>query len=139
MTTIIVQVAARVLMPVMLALSLYLLVRGHQSPGGAFVAAIVAGLSLLFRGYAFGFHHVDRLVRPWTQRLLGAGLVVVVGTGVAGWLWGDAFLAAASLSLHLPVVGALELSTTLLFELGVYLTVSSFVAQLAGKLGQVGT
>lgn len=136
MTTIIVQAAARALTPFVVVLSLYLLVRGHTAPGGGFAAATVASLAVVLRAYAFGRESAARLVRLGAGDLIGVGMLLALGTGTAGWLWGDAFLAAASVTVRLPLVGEVVLSTTLLFEAGVYLAVLAVVVAVVEELGR---
>ena len=73
------QVAGRVLIPGMVVLSAYLLWRGHDDPGGGFIAALVGGVAVGLHQVATGFRGLPRLLRPET--LTGAGLLLALGTG----------------------------------------------------------
>lgn len=135
MGSVIVRVAARWLTPVMVALAFYLLVRGHVAPGGGFIGAAVVGLAMVFRYYAYGSAFIDRMVQLGAGSLMGIGLLVALGTGAAGWVWGDRFLEPATWHLTVPAVGELALSSTLLFEVGVFVTVISIVVAVLQELG----
>jgi multicomponent Na+:H+ antiporter subunit A len=126
------QVANRVLAPAMLLLSAYLFLRGHSAPGGGFIAALVAGAAVAFgwfaRGRAGGAVPVLRSLRP--EPLVTAGLLVSVVVGLAPLTAGKPFLTP----LHAEVAG-LGLSTSLLFDLGVYLFVLGLVVAAVERLG----
>ncbi|HEX2028412.1 MAG TPA: MnhB domain-containing protein [Nitriliruptorales bacterium] len=136
MTTIIMRIAAHLLTPVMVALSLYLLLRGHYAPGGGFSAALVTGLAIVFRTFALGPGSVERLLRTGAANLIGVGLLLAIGTGAAGWWWGDAFLEVGAWHLGVPAIGEVELSSALLFEVGVFLTVVAVVVAVLQELGR---
>lgn len=120
------EVVRRLLVPVLAVASVVLVLRGHHAPGGGFVGGLVAGgamaMSMLSR---------PPLGRPQFQRIevpaLAAGLAAAVGTGIAAMAAGRPFLTPMHVSFD--VGGAhLSLSTTLLFDMGVYLVVAGAVA-----------
>ncbi len=121
-----------VLAPAMLLLSVYLFVRGHHAPGGGFIASLVAGAAIAFgwlaEGRAGGSVPVLRSLRP--RPLIGAGVVLAVLVSASSWLVGEPFLTP----LHATVAGV-ELSTSLLFDLGVYLIVLGLVVASVERLG----
>lgn len=134
MTSVLMQLAARVVTPIGTLLALYLLLRGHHSPGGGFVAAIVMGLIVVLRHWAFGPEGIERLLRLGVGNLISVGLVIMIATGVGGWLWGDSFLSTATVHWDAPMVGRIDLSSALLFELGVALTVVAIVVAVVREL-----
>lgn len=134
MTSVLMRLAARSITPVAVVLGVYLLVRGHSSPGGGFVAAIVVGLVVVLRHWALGPGGIERLLRLGVGHLIGLGLLLMLVTGALGWLWGDGFLATASVHLDPPVVGSFHLSTALLFETGIALTVVAIVVAVVREL-----
>lgn len=138
MSTPIMRVAARAVTPLAVALSIYLLVRGHVSPGGGFPAAVVLGLAVTFRYWALGPESVDRLMRLGAGNLIGLGLLLMLASGALGWVWGDHFLETAELDLHVPLVGATKLSSALVFELGVAALVVAVVVAVVDELGEAG-
>lgn len=135
MTSLILRVAARWLTPVMAGLGVYLLLRGHLGPGGGFIGASVVALAAVFRYYAYGTAFIDRMVRLGAGTLVGVGLLIAAGTGSAGWLWGDHFFEPATLHVGVPLVGEIGLSSELLFEVAVFLTVLGIAIAVLQELG----
>ena len=113
------RVAARWLLPLALLVSLFLFVRGHNAPGGGFVAGLVTAAALLMQHMAGG----GAKLRFDYARIAGAGLLVAGATGAGAWFFGKPFLTSAHAEPVLPVLGALPLASAMLFDLGVYLAV----------------
>lgn len=134
MTSVLMRLAARTVTPIGVVLGVYLLIRGHKSPGGGFVAAIVIGLIMVLRHWALGPEGIERLLRLGVGNLIGLGLVIMIATGAAGWWWGEGFLAPASVHWEPPVVGPIDISSALLFETGVALTVVAIVVAVVREL-----
>ncbi|MGY1709354.1 hydrogen gas-evolving membrane-bound hydrogenase subunit E [Geodermatophilus sp. SYSU D00758] len=123
------QVASRVLVPAMAALAAYLLWRGHDEPGGGFISALVAGTAVALHQSAHDFPGLPRLLRPGP--LVGAGLVLALGTGASAVLQGDPLLTP----VEVPVLGALGIGSALLFDLGVLLLVLGLLVAAVERLG----
>jgi multicomponent Na+:H+ antiporter subunit A len=123
------QVAGRVLVPGMAALSAYLLWRGHDEPGGGFIAALVGGTAVGLHQVASGFPGLPRLLRP--EPLVGAGLLLALGTGLAAVVQGEPFLTP----FDIPVLGSVGIGSALLFDVGVYLLVLALLATAFDRLG----
>jgi multicomponent Na+:H+ antiporter subunit A len=124
------RTAARRLMPLLLLFSVFLLMRGHNEPGGGFVGGLIAAAAFALYGIAFGVRRARQalLVRPLT--LLGAGLLVALASGLPAVLSGEPFLEA----LWMP--GPLEVGTPLLFDVGVYLVVTGVVLMMIFSLAE---
>lgn len=107
--------------------SLWLLFSGHNQPGGGFVGGLLAGSAITLRYVAGGITEVRgrSRFRPWT--VLGAGLLLAAATAAFPLLRGGAILDVATASLTLPLVGAAKVSSALVFDAGVYLTVVGMV------------
>jgi multisubunit Na+/H+ antiporter MnhB subunit len=125
------------LLPVTILFSIYLLVRGHNEPGGGFSAGIVTGLALVIQALAFGAARTRarllRLLRP----AFWIGLVVALAAGAIPMAAGEPFLTHHHVGV--PIAGtAIPLSTTLLFDLGVYATVVGAVAAMLDGLAEPG-
>ncbi|MFA9461878.1 monovalent cation/H+ antiporter subunit A [Thiohalorhabdus methylotrophus] len=129
---------SRALLPLALVVSLFLLVRGHHEPGGGFVAGLVTGIGLILQYLASGSHWVRKRLHLRYRPLLAVGLGIATGTGMLAWVWGDPFLASAHGHFHLPVLGDIPWATTLLFDIGVYLTVVGAVTLILAELGRLG-
>lgn len=129
------QVTARVIVPGTLLLSAYLFLRGHYAPGGGFIAALVAGLTVAYgwiaEGRTGGAVPLLRALRP--QPLVGGGLMVCLLVAVPPMVTGQPLLTP----LHLTVAGV-KLSSSLAFDLGVYLIVLGLIVATVDRLGSVG-
>ncbi|MCZ7438184.1 Na+/H+ antiporter subunit A [Micromonospora sp. WMMC241] len=133
--SVILQVVTRLLFHAILLFSIYLLFSGHNQPGGGFAAGLVAGLGLAVRYLAGGRTELNGAAPVDAGRVLGAGLFVAVGTGVAAMLLGGDFLQSAALDLHLPVLGHVHFVTSVFFDVGVYLIVVGLVLDILRSLG----
>ena len=122
------RTAARLLMPLLLLFSVFLLLRGHNEPGGGFVGGLIAAAAFALYGIAFGVQSARQalLVRPLT--LLGAGLLVALVSGLPAVLSGEPFLKALWTS------GPVAVGTPLLFDVGVFLVVTGVVLMMIFSL-----
>ena len=118
-----------------LLFSLFLLFTGHNAPGGGFVGGLVAGSAFVLRYIADGAGEVERLVRVPPYAVMGAGMVLAVGTGAAAWLTGGPFLESGKLDLDLPLVGTIHATSALPFDIGVYLVVVGLVLAVLRTIG----
>lgn len=128
---------SRPLLPLALLVALFLLLRGHNAPGGGFSAALVAATALILQHLASGIDWTDARLRLDYFRLLGGGLLLAVATGLGAFAWGRPFLTSAWLHLELPLLGELELASALLFDLGVFLVVTGTVLLVLESLGRL--
>jgi len=130
---------ARLIFHAVLIGSLYLLFVGHNQPGGGFVGGLVAGAAISLRYLAGGIEAVRGLTRvqPWT--ILGSGLLLAASVALVPLLGGDPVLTALSTELDVPVVGHLYVSTTLLFDMGVYLLVVGVMFMVFEAVGDAST
>lgn len=124
---VLVDLSVQVIFYVVVMGSLWLLFSGHNQPGGGFVAGLLAGSAITLRYIAGGIAEVRARsrFRPWT--VLGTGLLLAVVVAGFPLLHGGAVLDVASGSLELPGIGEMNLSSALLFDVGVYLTVIGMV------------
>ncbi|WP_137937508.1 monovalent cation/H+ antiporter subunit A [Chitinivorax sp. B] len=114
---------ARLILPFALLMSAYLYLRGHQAPGGGFVAGLVTAAGLLVQHIAYGSGWAARHMPVSGRRLSALGLLVAVGTGLGSWLFDKNFLTSGHGHLDLGWLGELEWASAALFDLGVYLVV----------------
>ncbi len=120
-------VVSRVLCWPLGLLSLYLLYRGHNSPGGGFIGGLVGASALLLPVFAEAEGTYHRTLSTLPEKLLGCGLLLAAGSGLLG-LGTGTFLQGLWLpAFSLPLLGVIHLGTPLLFDCGVYLTVAGFV------------
>jgi multicomponent K+:H+ antiporter subunit A len=128
---------ARTLLPLAFLLSAYLFLRGHNLPGGGFVAGLVTGVALAMLYVANGSAWTRRQLPLDFTRTMAAGLAIAAATGIGAWLFGRPFLTSAHGHVHLALVGELHLATAALFDLGVYLAVVGVTMLILTELGRL--
>jgi multicomponent Na+:H+ antiporter subunit B len=135
MTSSILQTAARLLMPLLLLFAVFLLLRGHNQPGGGFVGGLVVAASFVLYSIAFGVQAARQalVVRP--SRLLGIGLLVALTSGLPAVLAGRAFMTAMWTTVGSGST-AMALGTPLLFDIGVFLAVIGVVLTIVFTLAE---
>jgi multicomponent K+:H+ antiporter subunit A len=116
-------VASRWLLPLALVVSVYILLRGHNAPGGGFVAGLITSVALVLQYIAHGFAWAASRLGIDYARVAAAGLLAAAATGTGAWWFGKPFLTSAHTEVVVPVLGALPLASAALFDLGVYLAV----------------
>jgi len=135
MTSSILQTAVRLLMPLLLLFAVFLLLRGHNQPGGGFVGGLVVAASFVLYSIAFGVEAARRalLVRP--SMLLGVGLLVAFVSGLPAVVAGHAFMTALWTTVAAgPMV--IAVGTPLVFDVGVFLAVIGVVLTIVFTLAE---
>ncbi|MGV0836717.1 Na+/H+ antiporter subunit A [Mycolicibacterium thermoresistibile] len=133
--SLVLEVATRIIFPLMMALSAYFFFAGHNSPGGGFAGGLTAGLAVVLRYIAGGRYELGETIPLDAGKVLGAGLTLAAGAATASLLLGAPALSSALLEVTLPVLGDIKFSTTLFFDLGVYLIVVGLVLDVLRSLG----
>jgi multicomponent Na+:H+ antiporter subunit A len=133
--SIIFEVVTRLVFHTIVVFSLFLLFSGHNDPGGGFAAGLVTGLALTVRYLAGGRYELDEAAPVDAGALMGMGLFVATGSGLAPLAFGGTVLQSALLDLHLPLLGELHLVTSVFFDVGVYLVVVGLLLDLLRSLG----
>ncbi len=127
----------RPLLPLALTVAVYIFLRGHNLPGGGFVAGLVTGVALILQSLARGFSFAeDRLPRNYPP-FLGLGLAFASGIGLISWFFSRPFLTSAHGHVHIPLLGDIELGSVLIFDLGVYLVVVATVLLILTELARL--
>jgi multicomponent K+:H+ antiporter subunit A len=108
------------LFPMVGAVAVFLLLRGHDLPGGGFIAGITMAVAIILQYMAGGTTWVEARLRIRPMRWMGTGLLLAVGTGVAAWLFDRPFLSSSFSYVEIPLIGAVPLASALLFDLGVF-------------------
>jgi multicomponent Na+:H+ antiporter subunit A len=133
--SIIFEVITRLIFHTVIVLSVYLLVAGHNLPGGGFAGGLMAGLALAVRYLAGGRFELAEASPVSAGALLGVGLAVVSLTAAAPLLWGGAVLESHILEFWFPVFGDVKFVTSTIFDIGVYLIVVGLVLDVLRSLG----
>jgi multicomponent Na+:H+ antiporter subunit B len=136
MTSSILQTATRFLMPLLLLFAVFLLLRGHNEPGGGFVGGLVVASSFVLYAIAFGVDAGRRalLVKPST--LLAIGPLIALVSGLPGVAEGRPFLSAVWTTLQIGS-SVIDLGTPLIFDVGVFLAVIGVVLTIVFTLADV--
>jgi multicomponent Na+:H+ antiporter subunit B len=121
--SLILRVAARLLVPLLLIFSLFMLLRGHNHPGGGFVGGLVAASGFVLYALAAGVDRAREVLRADPQTLLGTGLACAYGAGLLALGLGESFLTGLWAEPYLPLLGKVKLGSTLIFDIGVMLVV----------------
>jgi multicomponent K+:H+ antiporter subunit A len=125
----------RAMLPFALLMSVYLFLRGHNQPGGGFVAGLLTAIAIVLQYLGGGMEWTLERVRRSPQPWIAWGVLIAVGTGVIGMISGSYFLDLAFTHVHVPVIGDIELATAALFDLGVYVTVVAAVLLIISGIG----
>ena len=133
------RVAARLVLPLALVVTLYIFMRGHNLPGGGFIAGLITAVALVLQYMALGQSRAEALLRARGGlrfvRAIGVGVGIAGLTGAGAWLFGQPFLTSAHGNPVLPLLGELPLATAALFDLGVYITVVGSTLLTLSTLG----
>jgi multicomponent K+:H+ antiporter subunit A len=121
------SVVTRVLLPLVVTAGVYILLRGHNLPGGGFIAGLVVAIAFIMQYMASGYAWAHSRARLDAQVMIGGGLALAGLTGVASWVFGRPFLTSTYGYVHLPIVGEFELASAMAFDVGVFFTVVGVV------------
>src|SRR5690606_26304192 len=110
----------RLLFPVVGMVSVFLFMRGHDLPGGGFVAGLTFAIAFILQYMAGGARWVEARLTVLPVRWIGFGLLAAGGTGIAAALFGRPFLTSAFQYVDLPLLGSIPMASALLLDLGVY-------------------
>lgn len=130
MTSLILQTASRILKPLMLLFSIYLLLSGHNEPGGGFVGGLVAATAFCLNAQAFSPAAARATLHFDPRIIVGVGLLIALASGAGGLLIGEPYLTGQWASVYVPLVGIVKIGTPLLFDVGVYFVVFGFAMMI---------
>ncbi len=129
--------ATRVLLPLAIVVGVFIFLRGHNQPGGGFIAGLVVAIAFLMQYMASGFAWADRQRALDPHAMLGAGVLIAGFTGIAAFVFGKPFLTSTFGYLTWPVVGKFEVASAMAFDLGVFLTVVGTVMLALAQISRV--
>lgn len=124
MSPLILQSAARILQPLMLLVALFFLLRGHHQPGGGFVGGLVASAAYALQSMAFGVSTARQALRVDPRTLIGVGLLLSMAVALAPLLLQERFFESLHFESTLLGVGSVELSSSMVFDVGVFMVVA---------------
>jgi multicomponent K+:H+ antiporter subunit A len=125
----------RVLLPLALLVAAFILLRGHNQPGGGFIAGLVTAVALIVQYLANGAAWTQQRMGFDTHALIAWGLAIAALTGLASWAFGHPYLTSAFGHFEWPLVGDFELASAIAFDLGVFLVVVGATLMILVQLG----
>lgn len=133
------RITASWILPLALVVSVYIFMRGHNLPGGGFIAGLITSLALIIQYIVLGQDQTEQMIKAKSGRLyevwIGSGLTIAGLTGVAAWFWARPFLTSAHVYVEFPVLGKMHIASAVSFDLGVYITVVGAAMLLISVLG----
>jgi multicomponent K+:H+ antiporter subunit A len=133
----ILTVLSRILLPLALMVSVYIFLRGHNQPGGGFIAGLITSVALILQYVSSGTDWIRQRLSLEYRRLSVTGVLVAATTGVASWIYGYPFLTSTFTHVHWPIVGEFELASAMAFDTGVYITVVGATLLILAQLGNL--
>jgi multicomponent Na+:H+ antiporter subunit B len=127
--------ASLFLLPLQLLFSMFLLLRGHDEPGGGFIAGLVAAGAFVLYLFAHGVDSTRKILRVEPHDLIGAGLLFGVISALPAVFFGQSLLTAQWWNFYLMGT-EVKLSTVLVFDLGVYLVVMGSILTIVMSLNE---
>ncbi|RZG73298.1 monovalent cation/H+ antiporter subunit A [Acinetobacter wuhouensis] len=133
------RMTASWVLPIALVVSLFIFLRGHNYPGGGFIAGLITSMALIIQYIALGQDQAEHMLKAKSGRLyevwIGLGLIIAGLTGVAAWLWGRPFLTSAHVYVESSLFDTFHFASAAAFDLGVYGTVVGATMLLISVLG----
>lgn len=124
MNSLLLRSGARIVVPIVYFLSVFLFLRGHNEPGGGFVGGLMAALAVVLHALAYGNEPALKMMRVAPVRLMAAGLLIAGLSGLPSLFNGNPFMTGIwGGSVWLPLVGKLKIGTVFFFDLGVFVLV----------------
>ncbi|MEN0037406.1 MAG: monovalent cation/H+ antiporter subunit A [Cellvibrio sp.] len=134
---IIITVLSRMFFPLALMVSVFIFLRGHNQPGGGFIAGLITAIALILQYICSGTDWVRQRLPVDYGRVSLVGILVSAFTGLGSLAFGYPFLTTAFTHVHIPLIGDIELATALLFDVGVYLAVVGATLLMLSQLGNL--
>ncbi|RRJ63346.1 Na(+)/H(+) antiporter subunit B [Paenibacillus oralis] len=120
---VILKTVTRVAVVIIFTFSIYLFLNGHHQPGGGFIGGLSTAAAIVLLYLSFGIEKVRENIRIDFKKLAAIGVLIAVGTGMAGAVFGKPFLFQIFGHVDLPIFGDTELASAMIFDTGVALAV----------------
>ncbi len=131
------QTLTRLILPLMLMVSVYIFLRGHNLPGGGFIAGLIAAVALIVQYLSNGIDWTKARLKFEKDTLIASGLLIATMTGIVSMLIGFPFLTSTFTHLDWPIVGEFEVASAIAFDLGVFLVVVGSTVLILVQLGKL--
>ncbi|HUW73485.1 MAG TPA: monovalent cation/H+ antiporter subunit A [Methyloceanibacter sp.] len=130
-------VATRILLPLALTVAVFIFLRGHNEPGGGFIAGLIVAVALIMQYLASGYAWAAERARIDSQAMIGTGVAIAGLAGLASLFFDWPFLTSTYTHVDLPLVGEIEIASAVAFDLGVFLTVVGVVMLSLAQISRV--
>lgn len=134
MFSVILSTASRYLLPLLLIFSFFLLLRGHNEPGGGFVGGLVAAAAYALYFIANGVYEAEKLLKAEPIKIISLGLLIAILSTIPSIIIGQNFMTGVWLDINFPVIG--KIGTPLFFDVGVYLLVLGITLKIIFSLAE---
>ncbi len=135
MSSVITKAVMKLLLPLFLFFSFYMLFRGHNEPGGGFIGGLVGTIVFILHGMVYGPDETRKLLPFDPIRLIFIGLFLVIISGSFSLLMGESFLVAKWLNFYLPFFG--RPGSPILFDIGIYVLVLGVVLKITYSMLEI--
>lgn len=125
------------LLPLALLVSFYIFLRGHNLPGGGFIAGLVTAIAFILQYIAHGSNWIAARLTINYRKIIASGIAIALFTGVGSWFFERPFMTTWFDYFDIPFIGEIELASALVFDLGVYITVVGATLMILGSLGKL--
>lgn len=134
MNTLIVRTTLKLIVPLFMLASVYLLFRGHNLPGGGFIGGLIAAIPIVFHVMVYGSKKTKEIFKLNIFLLIGIGLLTAASSGLISMFLGDAFMTSLWGEFEIPLLG--KPGTPIMFDIGVYLVVIGIVLRIAFAMSE---
>ncbi|MDX1267564.1 MAG: hydrogen gas-evolving membrane-bound hydrogenase subunit E, partial [Oceanisphaera sp.] len=128
---------SRLLLPLALLVAIFVLLRGHNLPGGGFIAGLITAVALISQYLANGIAWTQSRMSSELPPMIGIGLLLATVTGLGSWLFDHPFLTTTFSHVHWPLVGEFEIASAMLFDIGVFMVVVGVTLVILLRLGRL--
>lgn len=128
MKTLILSTILSILAPLFIAFALYMFFRGHDHPGGGFIAGLIACIPIMIHSMVFGFRNTEAKFRIKPKLIAMLGLLLALISGMFSLTKGDPYMTSIWVENKIPLIG--KIGTPIFFDLGVFMVVFGVVLQI---------
>jgi multicomponent K+:H+ antiporter subunit A len=131
------EVISQSLLPLALLVSFYIFLRGHNLPGGGFIAGLITAVAFILQYIAHGSNWIAARLTINYRKIIASGITIALLTGLGSWVFSRPFMTTWFDYFDVPLIGEIELASALVFDLGVYITVVGSTLIILASLGRL--
>lgn len=134
MKSLILQTSSKLILPLMMIFSFFLLLRGHNEPGGGFIGGLVASAGFILYSLAFSVEETKSILKVNPLNLIITGLLIALFSGIYPLLFSKLFMTGLWTDFELPIIG--KLGTPFIFDIGVYFVVLGIAVSIIFSISE---